>query len=143
MIKESGVKKWIFDEIKSLSEIEFKFSEKCPPSQYTSFLSQQMQENLPPQWTISGGHLLRKYDPELINQHLDLLRPNNFRLTLASQEFPNGIKCTKVEKWYSTEYEDMPLSQDLLSVSQKRGRENARLHHDVRILTRYIHSYRD
>lgn len=115
MVKESGVKKWIFDEIRLLQEIEFKFSEKCPPSQYTSFLSQQMQENFPPQWTISGGHLLRKYDPELINKHLDLLRPDNFRLTLASQEFPNGVKCTKTEKWYSTDYEDMPLSQELMS----------------------------
>lgn len=118
MIKEVKVKEWIFDEIKSLAEIEFKFSEKCPPSQYTSYLSQQMQENLPPQWTISGGHLLRKYDPELINKHLELLRPDNFRLTLAAQEFPNGVKCTKVEKWYSTDYEIMPLSENLVTVSR-------------------------
>lgn len=117
MIKETGIKKWIFDEIKSLAEIEFRFSEKCPPSQYTSFLSQQMQENLPPQWTISGSHILRKYDAELIQEHLDLLRPDNFRLTLAAQEFPHGIKCTKVEKWYSTDYEDMPLRPELMAVS--------------------------
>ncbi|GAA5812303.1 hypothetical protein MFLAVUS_005754 [Mucor flavus] len=114
MIKENGIKKWIFDEIKSLAEIEFRFSEKCTPSQYTSFLSQQMQENLPAQWTISGSHILRKYDAELIQQHLDLLRPDNFRLTLAAQEFPHGIKCTKVEKWYSTDYEDMPLRPELM-----------------------------
>ncbi|KAG2201269.1 hypothetical protein INT47_006772 [Mucor saturninus] len=115
MIKATGVKKWIYDEIKSLAEIEFKFSEKCTPSQYTSFLSQQMQENLPPQMTISGSQLLRNYDPKLINQHLDLLRPDNFRLTLAAQEFPNGVQCTKVEKWYSTEYEDMPLEPEFIS----------------------------
>lgn len=118
MLKKCGVKKWIFDEIKSLAEMEFKFSEKCPPSQYTSFLSQQMQENLPPQWVISGNQLLRKYDPILIEQHLALLRPDNFRLTLACQEFPNGIKCTKVEKWYSTEYDIFDLSDQLKLVSR-------------------------
>ncbi|KAK4511212.1 uncharacterized protein ATC70_012426 [Mucor velutinosus] len=113
MIKENGVKKWIFDEIKTLAEMEFKFSEKCPPSQYTSVLAQQMQENLPPQWTISGSALLRKYDPVLVNQHLALLNTDNFRLTLACQEFPNGVQPTKVEKWYSTDYEVLPISQEL------------------------------
>jgi insulysin len=116
MIKDQGVKKWIFDEIKSLAEIEFKFSEKCPPSQYTSSLSQQMQENLPPQWTISGGSVLRKYDPALIEKHLDLLRPDNFRLTIACQEFPKGIKPTKVEQWYSTDYTVLPVSDELNKV---------------------------
>ncbi|KAI9475636.1 MAG: Metalloenzyme, LuxS/M16 peptidase-like protein [Benjaminiella poitrasii] len=115
MVKEADVKKWIFDEIKSLAEIGFKFSEKCPPSQYTSFLAEQMQENLPPQWTISGNSLLRKYDPVLIEEHLRLLRPDNFRLTLVSQEFPNGLKPSKVEKWYSTDYEMLPISESLLS----------------------------
>ncbi|KAI7901194.1 Metalloenzyme, LuxS/M16 peptidase-like protein [Cokeromyces recurvatus] len=114
MIKEAGVKKWIFDEIKSLAEIDFKFSEKCPSSQYTSFLSEQMQENLPPQWVVSGHSLLRKYDPVLIEEHLKLLRTDNFRLTLTCQEFPNGIQPTKVEKWYLTEYETLPISEELL-----------------------------
>ncbi|KAI8639740.1 Metalloenzyme, LuxS/M16 peptidase-like protein [Parasitella parasitica] len=115
MVKENGVKKWIFDEIKTLAEMDFKFSDKCPPSEYTSFLSQQMQECLPPQWTISGSALLRKYDPALIEQHLALLDPENFRLTLACQEFPNGVQPTKVEKWYSTDYEVLPLSKELMS----------------------------
>ncbi|KAG1283773.1 hypothetical protein G6F66_010823 [Rhizopus arrhizus] len=114
LVKLKGVQQWVFDEIKSLAEIEFKFLEQCPPSQYTSFLSQQMQENYPPQWIISGNALLRKYDPVLIEEHLKLLRPDNFRLTLACQEFPHGIQCTQVEKWYSTEYEVLPLSEHLV-----------------------------
>lgn len=116
MLKKVGVKKWIFDEVQSLAAIEFKFAEKYPPSQYTSFLTQQMQSDYPPEWTISGTSLLRKYDPELITEHLSLLRPDNFRLTLASQEFPFGIKCDKIERWYNTEYNILPLSQKLDTV---------------------------
>ncbi|KAI8375164.1 Metalloenzyme, LuxS/M16 peptidase-like protein [Blakeslea trispora] len=115
LMKESGVKKWIFDEIKSLADIHFRFSEKMPPSEYTSFLSQQMQNNLPPQYVISGSSLLRKYDPVLIEDHIALLRPDNFRLTLVSQDLPEGIECTKTEKWYSTEYDVMPISEELLA----------------------------
>lgn len=116
MMKKVGVKRWIYDEVQSLSAIEFKFSEKYPPSQYTSWLAQQMQENYPPQWTISGASLLRSFDPELIEQHLSLLRPDNFRLTLASQDFPFGIKCDKIERWYNTEYQVLPVSEKLSKV---------------------------
>ncbi|RCI06352.1 Insulinase (Peptidase M16) [Rhizopus stolonifer] len=114
LVHSKGVQQWIFDEIKSLAEIEFRFLEQCTPSQYTSFLSQQMQESYPPQWVISGSSLLRKYDPVLIENHLKLLRPDNFRLTLACQEFPHGIQCTQVERWYSTEYEVLPLRKELV-----------------------------
>jgi insulysin len=117
MVKETGIKKWFFDEIRSLSEMNFNFSEKCSVSQYTSSLSQQMQQNLPPQWILSGHALVRKYDAALINQHLALLRPDNFRLTLACQEFPKGIQCTQVERWYSTNYQVLPVSESLISVS--------------------------
>ncbi|ORE11774.1 hypothetical protein BCV72DRAFT_197111 [Rhizopus microsporus var. microsporus] len=113
LIKKEGIQQWIFEETKSLAEIEFRFLEQCTPSQYTSFLSQQMQENYPPQWVISGNALLRKYDPDLIKVHLELLRPDNFRLTLVSQEFPDGIECTRIERWYSAEYEVQPLSEAL------------------------------
>lgn len=75
-----------------------------------------MQENYPPQWVISGNALLRKYDPDLIKAHLELLRMDNFRLTLVSQEFPDGIECTRIERWYSAEYEVQPLSEALVQV---------------------------
>jgi insulysin len=120
MIKETGIKKWFFDETKSLLEMDFNFSEKCSVSQYTSALSEVMQQNLPPQLSLSGLALLRKYDAALINQHLALLRPDNFRVTLACQEFPNGIQCTQVEKWYSTSYELLPLSESLTAVSNRQ-----------------------
>jgi insulysin len=117
MLKKTGVKKWIFDEVQSLSVIEFKYSEKQPPSQYTSWLVQCMQSEFPPEMIISGSSLLRTFDPKLIDTHLDMLNKDNFRLTISSQEFPKGIKCSKVERWYKTEYDVLPISDDLQSVS--------------------------
>ncbi|KAF7722305.1 Insulinase (Peptidase M16) [Apophysomyces ossiformis] len=113
MLKQMGVKKWIFEEDQSLSAISFKFTERYGPSQYTSMLSQEMQSNYPPQWILSGWCLTREYDPELIQQHLNLLRPDNFRLTLSSPEFSSDIKCSQIEQWYGTEYELLPVSVEL------------------------------
>ncbi|KAG0165438.1 Insulinase (Peptidase M16) [Apophysomyces sp. BC1034] len=113
MLKQTGVRRWIFEEDQSLSAIDFKFTEKYGPSQYTSWLVQEMQSNYPPQYIISGSSLAREFDPRLIEEHLDLLRPDNFRLTISSQEFPFDIKCTQVEQWYRTEYEVVPISDRL------------------------------
>ncbi|KAI9316323.1 Metalloenzyme, LuxS/M16 peptidase-like protein [Dichotomocladium elegans] len=113
MLKKVGATRWIFDEVQSLAAMEFRFSEKYPASQYTSLLAQQMQIGYPPEWTISGSALVRSYNPELINEYLSLLRTDNFRLTLASQTFPDGIDCNQVERWYGTEYRALPISQRL------------------------------
>lgn len=119
MLKKQGVQKWVFDEVQSLAEIEFRFSEKETPSQYTSYMVQNMQSEYPSHMTISGSELLRKYDPVLIEEHLNLLNINNFRVTLSSQEFPNSIQCSKVERWYKTEYDVMEISDELKKVNIK------------------------
>jgi insulysin len=76
-----------------------------------------MQSEFPPEMIISGSSLLRTFDPKLIDTHLDMLNKDNFRLTISSQEFPKGIRCSKVERWYKTEYDVLPISDDLQSVS--------------------------
>ncbi|ORZ13145.1 Metalloenzyme, LuxS/M16 peptidase-like protein [Absidia repens] len=115
MLKKMGVQRWIFDEVQSLAAIEFKYSEKQAPSHYTSWLVQCMQSNYPPHMTISGPNLVRTYNPQLIDEHLAMLNKDNFRLTLSSPVFPKGIKCSKVEQWYNSEYDILPISDDLKS----------------------------
>ncbi|KAI7862523.1 Metalloenzyme, LuxS/M16 peptidase-like protein [Spinellus fusiger] len=113
MLKAEGAQEWIFKEMQSLAAIAFRFSEKKDASEYTSDLAQQMQENLPPHYCVSGHELVRKFDPALIEEHLKYLRPDNFRFTVSSQELPFDIKCTHVEQWYGTEYDIRPFSQQL------------------------------
>ncbi|KAI8074834.1 Metalloenzyme, LuxS/M16 peptidase-like protein [Gongronella butleri] len=113
MLKTNGVKKWIFDEVQSLAEIDFKFAEKCAPSNYTSWLVQNMQVGYPPSMVISGSTRLRSFDPELVQHHIDLLQKDNFRITLSAQDFPEHISLNQVEPWYKTEYEVTPFSAKL------------------------------
>ncbi|ORX53679.1 hypothetical protein DM01DRAFT_1336212 [Hesseltinella vesiculosa] len=113
MLKKQGVKKWIFDEVQSLAEIDFKFAEKCSPSNYTSWLVQNMQVGYPPSMVISGSTRLRSFDADLIQQHMDLLNKDNFRLTVSAQSLPDHITLDQVERWYGTEYQVLPLSDKL------------------------------
>ncbi|CAG8650489.1 11693_t:CDS:10, partial [Funneliformis caledonium] len=87
--------------IKELEDISFRFEEKSSPSRYSSTLSNMMQNPYPREWILSGPYLIREYNPLLISELLDLLRPDNFFLELISQSF-TGLD--QKEKWYGTEY---------------------------------------
>lgn len=116
MIKQREPEQWIFDEMKNLSEVDFRFMQKIPASRFTSNLSSVMQKPLKREWLISGG-LLRRFDPALIKKALSYLRADNFRLIVVSQDFPGG--WDEKEKWYGTEYKVEKIPQDFLSGLEK------------------------
>lgn len=117
LMKRTGVQRSTFDEVQSLASLAFRFKEKYPPSQYTSRLAGFMQHNYPPQYVLSGPSLIREFDPDIINRNLEYLRPDNFRIMVASQHPPNGVQFTKREKWYGTEYEVLDFSVKLSKAS--------------------------
>jgi insulysin len=58
LLKESPPALWIFEEQKSLADIEFKFRQKTPARKFSSKIAAVMQTPLPREWIISG---LSKY----------------------------------------------------------------------------------
>ena len=102
LLKETPPQKWIMDEIKRMSEVDFKFREKSPASSFASRMSSIMQKPLPREWLLSGLDLIRSFDSKAISNALTYLRPDNFRLSIVSQDFPGN--WDKKEKWYGTEY---------------------------------------
>jgi len=71
-----------------------------------------MQRPLPREWLLSGGSILRKFDPELIKRGIDCLRPDNFFMMVVSRDFPG--KWEKKEKWYGTEYTHQQINEDFM-----------------------------
>jgi insulysin len=39
---------------------------------------------------LSGPATIKKFDAELISEAMSYLRPDNFRMTIVSQDFPGG-----------------------------------------------------
>ncbi|KAK2735024.1 Insulinase (Peptidase M16) [Myotisia sp. PD_48] len=112
LIKEGPPQQWIYDEMKNLSEVDFRFKQKSPASRFTSSLSSVMQKPLPREWLLSGSSLLRKFDPENITRGLSCLNAENFNIEVVSQTYPGD--WDKREKWYGTEYKVEDVPQDLL-----------------------------
>ncbi|KAH8587197.1 Metalloenzyme, LuxS/M16 peptidase-like protein [Bisporella sp. PMI_857] len=94
LLKESPPVLWIFEEQKSLADIEFKFRQKTLASKFSSKIAAVMQTPLPREWII-----------------------NNFRMTVVSQKMPGSWKSK--EKWYGTEYTYEKISLDLIEEIKK------------------------
>ncbi|KAI9321267.1 Metalloenzyme, LuxS/M16 peptidase-like protein [Dichotomocladium elegans] len=113
LLRRAGVQESIFNEVQSLASLAFRFKEKYPPSQYTSRLAGMMQHGYPASCILSGPSLIRDFNVGIINENLDYLRPDNFRIMVASQQAPNGVEFTMREKWYGTEYSVLEFSDNL------------------------------
>lgn len=112
MIREHEPQKWVVDEMIKISEVDFRFKQKSPPSRTTSALASVMQKPYDRKMILSGPDVIRKFDSQRISEALSYLRPDNFRLTIVSQNFPGD--WDKKEKWYGTEYKSEKIPQDFL-----------------------------
>ncbi|RKP06928.1 Metalloenzyme, LuxS/M16 peptidase-like protein [Thamnocephalis sphaerospora] len=112
LLRRSGPQQWIFDEVRNLNDMGFRFKEKSPPSSYTSKLASVMQRPYPRAWVLSGPYLIREYDPALIEHCLSYLRHDNVNLALRSKKL--SIDDMQKERWYGTEYHVKPLSKQLV-----------------------------
>lgn len=113
MLNEHEPMEWIFDEMRRMSEVDFHSRQKSSASCTASSLSGIMQKPYKREHLLSGPVLIRKFYPEAIKAGLPCLRPDNFRMTIVSQEFPG--EWDQREKWYVTEYKYKNIPQDFLS----------------------------
>ncbi|KAI0128922.1 peptidase M16 inactive domain-containing protein [Xylariales sp. AK1849] len=113
LLRETPPQEWIFEEQKGMADVDFKFKQKTPASRFTSKISSVMQKPLPREWLLSGQSLLRKFDPKLIAKGVECLRPDNFRMTIVSQDFPGD--WDQKEKWYGTEFKIGRIPEDFLA----------------------------
>ena len=107
LIREVPPQKWIYDEIKGIAEVDFKFEEKESTSNFVRSMCSTMQKPLPREWLLSATDLLREFDPGAIATAFKYLKADNYRLTIVSQTYPGD--WDKKEKWYGTEYKVQPI----------------------------------
>jgi insulysin len=113
LMRDQPPQKWVVKEQMRISEVEFRFKPKRPPSQTTSDLAGIMQGPYDRKMLLSGPDVIKKFDAKLISEAMSYLRPDNFRMTIVSQDFPGG--WDQKEKWYGTEYKDEKIPEDFLT----------------------------
>jgi insulysin len=113
MVREQPPQEWIVDEQMRITEVEFRFKQKSPPSRTASSLAGVMQKPYDRTKLLSGPNVISKFDADRISEAMTYLRPDNFRMTIVSQDFPGD--WDQKEKWYGTEHKVEKIPQDFLA----------------------------
>ena len=116
ILHETPPQEWIFDEIKVMSEVDFKFKQKSSAWKTTSSLAEAMQ-NPYPRDRILNRDTMRQFDAKIIREATSWLKAENVHLTIVSQDaLPEE---PKKEPWYGTEYVEQDLPKDFLQSLSK------------------------
>lgn len=135
MLKELGPQSWVWEEMKNVNAMLFRFKDKERPQSFVSNLSSMMHVRLllcsnkqrcscfdellipqsyPLEDVLSAGYILTEYNPELITEILSDLDPEKVRVTVVSREFESKTKL--VEEWYGVKYNLEKIDQGLIKV---------------------------
>ena len=63
-MRSSGVQEWIYNEIKAVNEMRFRFQQDMNAADYAQQLSSDMLVYRP-EHTLSGGYLMASWEPRL------------------------------------------------------------------------------
>lgn len=101
MLKKTGCQQWIFEEYCQISQMLFRFKDKENPLSLVSGLVHAMQV-YPIEEVLSAPYLVNQWRPELVEELLANLFPENARFILVGKKIADSANLT--EKWYGTSY---------------------------------------
>jgi insulysin len=115
MLIKEGVQKWIYEELRDLSEIGFKYEDKDEGTSVVTYTSTNLQyDYIPREYLLKSPYLYDQYNPDMI---LDLLEnyitPNSLRIFVFSQKYQDSANLT--EEWYQTKYSLENFSESFLN----------------------------
>merc|ERR550532_2150121 len=125
MLKTSGPKERIFQEIKDLRKMRFHFKDKESPREYVRMLAKDLHAYPLPE-VLSGGWLLSDWQPGQITSLLDRLTPSLARVTVVGRCF--AYQCEREEQWYGAKY-----SLRCIPKEQKEAWASAPLHNKLHL----------
>ncbi|KAJ1517259.1 Insulinase (Peptidase M16) [Coelomomyces lativittatus] len=112
LLKSSEPHEWIFNEMKTLREINFRFKEIRSMSNYALELASILHEPYPPHQLLNGQFVPFVWDSSLIKKCLSTL-DTTFQITVSTAN-DSSVKYVLKEPYYGTEYRVDSISSGLI-----------------------------
>ena len=123
ILHQTPPQEWIFNEIKDMAEVDFKFKQKGSASGATSGLAQTLQQPIPRERLLNGESLPRTFNADTIAEGISWLKADNVHITIVRQDdIPGTIET---EKWYGTEYSNQDIPTAFLDSLRKAEKASA------------------
>ncbi|GLT96004.1 hypothetical protein SLE2022_136540 [Rubroshorea leprosula] len=101
LLQQSGVCKWIFDELSAVCETGFHYQDKVHPISYVVSIASKMRMYPPEDWLVRSS-MPSNFNQGNIKMILNELSPDKVRIFWESKKF-EGL-TDMVEPWYCTAY---------------------------------------
>ena len=99
LLRETGLPRYIFEEVKLMSEIDYKFAEKPEGTSLVNGFSTLMMY-YPMRKLEIDPYIITEFKPRIFDSMLYSLTPDNMLAILAARD----VKTTKKEEYYGVEY---------------------------------------
>ena len=105
-VREQGIARHRFEEMKQLAQIDFRFREKGEPVQEVMHLSRQMR-HVAPEDVLRAPWMMEDYTPEKYQGILERLTPDNVLVSVLEPD-PN-LEDPNLTQWYDAAWKMQPL----------------------------------
>eukprot|EP00442_Polarella_glacialis_P001835 CAMPEP_0115050428 /NCGR_PEP_ID=MMETSP0227-20121206/1776_1 /TAXON_ID=89957 /ORGANISM="Polarella glacialis, Strain CCMP 1383" /LENGTH=986 /DNA_ID=CAMNT_0002434277 /DNA_START=64 /DNA_END=3025 /DNA_ORIENTATION=+ len=106
MLQKIPPERWIFDEMRKLSEISFKFGEDASPFSLCPDIALSLHR-VPPSEALCGGSLLYEFDPDGISSVLSKLTLDSVRVQHQAKSLAD--RCTEKDTSYGSPMAFLPI----------------------------------
>ncbi|KAJ9114089.1 hypothetical protein QFC22_005909 [Naganishia vaughanmartiniae] len=115
LLRSTPPQEYLFNDIKSLSALKFRFLEPRPASSYASELSKQMQQPVPREKIISSQILVERFHPVGVRNVLQMLDVEKCVIAVTAKDLPESVgRLDQVEPVYGTKYKVNSMSREFL-----------------------------
>eukprot|EP00793_Prasinoderma_coloniale_P000746 PRCOL_00003896-RA len=85
MAAREGPQKWVFDELRAVAEVQFRYHEEEEADEYAVNLASNMPVYAP-EHAVSGDYVFEDWDPQCVDAIMQHLTPANARIDLLARE---------------------------------------------------------
>jgi insulysin len=119
LLRSHAPEQAVFDEIKALSDIEFRFHEPARGSAYASDLAKRLQLAVPRETVVSSRWLLERFDPEAIVEAMQVLDIRKGNVAVTAKVIPPGVgPLDQTEPVYGTRYNKDRMPAEIVAALQ-------------------------
>lgn len=116
LLRNQPPDKRAFDEIKALSDIEFRFYEPTHGSEYASEIAKGLQAPVPREVAISGRWLLNRFDASAIVEALERLDIRHGNVAVTAKVMPPAVgPLDQTEPVYGTRYRKDKMPAEIIA----------------------------
>lgn len=103
-------------EYRDIANMNFRFKEKSSPRNYVNSIVQALHE-YPMNEVLCAEHTFPEWRPDIINEIMEYLTPQNIRVHVIGKIYENIADET--EHWYGTKYKKEKIPTDTISMWEK------------------------